>query len=100
MRALGEEARRSGDFILFTIRSDVTMPRILVSNIDNEGMLADERAFTDAFCRASSITATRMAWFAEPGDIVVGPRDLSTDLKLYIARTMGYTPGAITFVTP
>jgi hypothetical protein len=76
------------------------MPRILVSNIDNEGMLADERAFTDAFCRASSITATRMAWFAEPGDIVVVPRDLSADLKQHIARTLGYAPGAVTFVTP
>ena len=52
------------------------MPRILISNIDNESMMADERALTPEFCRASSITAGRMAWFAEAGDIVVLPRDL------------------------
>jgi hypothetical protein len=76
------------------------MPRILVSNIDNESMMADERALTAEFCRASSITAGRMAWFAEPGDIVVLPRDLSAQMKVYIARTMGYEPGSVTYLTP
>jgi hypothetical protein len=63
-------------------------------------MMADERALTPDFCRASSITAGRMAWFAEPGDIVVLPRDLSPQLKVYIARTMGYEPGSVTYLTP
>jgi hypothetical protein len=76
------------------------MPRILISNIDNESMMADERALTPEFCRSSSITAGRMAWFAEPGDIVVLPRDLSPQLKVYIARTMGYEPGSVTYLTP
>lgn len=76
------------------------MPRILISNIDNESMLGDERALTQDFCRSSSITAGRMAWFAEPGDIVVLPRDLSAPLKAYIARVMGYEPGAVTYMTP
>ncbi len=76
------------------------MPRILISNIDNESMMADERALTPDFCRASSITAGRMAWFAEAGDIVVLPRDLSPQLKVYIARTMGYEPGSVTYLTP
>lgn len=76
------------------------MPRILISNIDNESMMADERALTPEFCRASAITAGRMAWFAEPGDIVVLPRDLSPQLKVYIARTMGYEPGSVTYLTP
>lgn len=76
------------------------MPRILISNIDNESMMADERALTPAFCRSSAITAGRMAWFAEPGDIVVLPRDLSPQLKVYIARTMGYKPGSVTYLTP
>ena len=76
------------------------MARILVANIDNENMLADERAFTPDFRRSSSITAGRMAWFAEPGDIVVVPRDLSTDFKDYMARVRGYAPGAVTYVTP
>jgi len=76
------------------------MPRILISNIDNESMMADERALTPDFCRSSSITAGRMAWFAEPGDIVVLPRDLSPQLKVYIARTMGYEPGSVTYLTP
>ena len=49
---------------------------------------------------SSSITAGRMAWFAEPGDIVVLPRDLSPQLKVYIARTMGYEPGSVTYLTP
>ncbi|WP_119299688.1 preATP grasp domain-containing protein [Dongia deserti] len=76
------------------------MPRILVSNIDNESMMADERALTPDFCRASAITARRMAWFAEAGDIVVLPRDLSPQMKVYIARTMGYEPGSVTYLTP
>ncbi|MEZ5832275.1 MAG: peptide ligase PGM1-related protein [Dongiaceae bacterium] len=76
------------------------MPRILISNIDNESMMADERALTPEFCRASAITAGRMAWFAEAGDIVILPRDLSPQLKVYIARTMGYEPGSVTYLTP
>ncbi len=76
------------------------MPRILVSNIDNESMMADERALTAAFCHASAITAGRMAWFAEPGDIVVLPRDLSPQMKVHIARTMRYEPGSVTYLTP
>jgi hypothetical protein len=76
------------------------MPRILISNIDNESMMADERALTPEFCRASSITAGRMAWFAEAGDIVVLPRDLSPQLKVYVARVMGYEPGSVTYLTP
>jgi hypothetical protein len=76
------------------------MPRILISNIDNESMMADERALTPDFCRSSSITAGRMAWFAEPGDIVVLPCDLSPQLKVYVARTMGYEPGSVTYLTP
>ncbi len=76
------------------------MARILVANIDNENMLADERAFTADFRRSSSITAGRMAWFAEPGDIVVLPRDLSPSFKDYIARVRGYAPGAVSYVTP
>src|SRR5690242_12285734 len=76
------------------------MPRVLISNIDNESMMADERGLTPEFCRASSITAGRMAWFAEPGDIVLLPRDLSPQMKVYIARTMGYEPGSVTYLTP
>ena len=63
-------------------------------------MMADERLLTPEFCRSSSITAGRMAWFAEAGDIVVLPRDLSPQLKVHIARTMGYEPGSVTYLTP
>src|SRR5215510_8000884 len=76
------------------------MHRILISNIDNESMMADERALTAEFCRSSSITAGRMAWFAEAGDIVVLPRDLSPRLKVHVAQTMGYEPGSVTYLTP
>lgn len=76
------------------------MPRILISNIDNESMMADERALTPDFCRASSITAGRMAWFAAPGDIVVLPRDPSPQMKVHIGRTLGYEPGSVTYLTP
>lgn len=96
MRAAGKQrcVGRGG------MKSVGTMPRILISNIDNESMMADERALTPDFCRASAITASRMAWFAEPGDIVVLPRDLSPQMKVYIARTMGYEPGSVTHLTP
>lgn len=77
-----------------------TMPRILVANIDNENMLADERAFTEDFCLSSSLTAGRMAWFAQPGDVVVLPRDLSPDFKNYMARLTGYSAECVHFVTP
>jgi hypothetical protein len=76
------------------------MARILVANIDNENMLADERAFTADFRLSSSITAGRMAWFAEPGDIVVLPRDLSPQFKDYIDRVRGHAPGSVAYVTP
>jgi hypothetical protein len=76
------------------------MARILIANIDNENMLPDERAFSPEFRRSSSITAGRMVWFAEPGDIVVLPRDLSPQFKDYVARVRGYAPGTVGFVTP
>lgn len=76
------------------------MPRILISNIDNESMMADERALTPEFCRASAITAGRMAWFAEPGDIVIVPSDLSPQMKVHVAHTMGYESGSVTYITP
>jgi hypothetical protein len=76
------------------------MPRILVANIDNENMLADERAFTKEFCLASSLTAGRMSWFARPGDVVVLPRDLSPAFKTYMARLMGHAPESVSFVLP
>ncbi len=76
------------------------MPQILVANIDNENMLADERAFTEDFCLSSSLTAGRMTWFAQPGDIVVLPRDLSPDFKAYMARLMGRPADSVTFITP
>ena len=76
------------------------MARILVANIDNENMLADERAFTPDFRLSSSITAGRMVWFAEPGDIVVLPRDLSPLFKDYVARAMGQAPGSVAYLTP
>ena len=76
------------------------MPRILIGNIDNENMLADERALTDEFRLSSSLTAGRMSWFARSGDIVVLPRDLSPEFKAYIARVMGYESGAVTYILP
>lgn len=76
------------------------MPRILIANIDNENMLADERAFTPDFRLSSSITAGRMAWFAEPGDIVVLPRELSPQFKNYIDRVRGHAPESVGYVTP
>jgi len=80
--------------------SRCAMPRILVANIDNENLMADERARTVEYCRALANVAARMAWFAEPGDIVVLPRDLSPEFKEYIGSIMGYAPEAVSYVTP
>ncbi|MGH6893464.1 MAG: hypothetical protein ACREEP_14530, partial [Dongiaceae bacterium] len=77
--------------------SVATMPRILIANVDNECMLPDRWELTDEFCLASSIAAERLAWFAEPGDIVVLQRNPSKRLRDHIARTMGYAPGAVTY---
>jgi len=63
-------------------------------------MMADQRNLTEDFLRISANDAARMAWFAEPGDIVILPRDLSPRFKEYVARTMGYEPGAVTYMTP
>jgi hypothetical protein len=41
-----------------------------------------------------------MAWFAEPGDIVVLPRDASPHFKDYVARVLGQAPGAVDYLTP
>jgi hypothetical protein len=76
------------------------MARILISNVDTHCMLADPRELTEEFCVASANYASRMAWFAEPGDIVVLPRRASPEYEAYVARTMGYQPGAVTYVTP
>lgn len=76
------------------------MPRILIANVDNECMLPDRWELTDDFCLASSIAAERVAWLAEPGDIVVLQRQPSCQLTDHIARVMGYSPGAVTYLTP
>ena len=76
------------------------MARILVANIDNENLMADDRARTPDYCRALASIAARMAWFAEPGDIVVLPRDLSSGFKRYVAAVMGYATNSVAYVTP
>lgn len=76
------------------------MARILLANIDNENLMADARARTAEYCRALANVAARMAWFAEPGDIVVLPRDLSPAFKRYIGDVMGHDPDAVRYVTP
>lgn len=76
------------------------MTRILVANIDNENQMGDARARTPAYCATTATIAGRMAWFAEPGDVVVLPRDLSPRFKQYIAEVMGCAPQSVTYVTP
>lgn len=76
------------------------MPRIFVANIDNESMRADDRFLTDEFSLLSAFSAGHIAWLAQPGDIVVLPRDLSQPFKDYMARVLGYAPGAVAFVAP
>ena len=76
------------------------MARILVANIDNENLMADDRARTAEYCRALANVAARIVWFAEPGDIVVLPRDLSREFKQYVGSVMGYSPEAVAYVTP
>src|SRR5262249_20627005 len=74
--------------------------RIIVSNNHNENMIADRTALTHELRSISALVARRIAWFAEPGDIVVIPSDLSPVMKAYVAETIGYGQGEVQFVCP
>lgn len=76
------------------------MPKILISNVDNESMMGDQRGWTREFCLYSAMLATRHVWFAEPGDIVVLPRPISESMKRYVFQILGYSSDAVTFIVP
>jgi hypothetical protein len=76
------------------------MPQIHIANIDNENMVADRSAIDFSFRSVSAMCARRMAWFAEPGDIVVLPNDLSDEMKGYIGCWMGVPPESVSYVFP
>lgn len=76
------------------------MAHILIANIDNENLMADERARTAEYCRALANVAARIVWFAEPGDIVVLPRALAREFEHYVSSVMGYDSEAVTYVIP
>lgn len=60
--------------------------QILIGNNYNENMLADRSALTPEFVNLVALIAQRMAWFAQAGDILVLPRDLSPEMKAYIVK--------------
>ena len=76
------------------------MGRILIANIDNENMLADRSVLTYEFRCHSAIAASKHAWFAEAGDIVVLPELMSTEMHEYMARVKKIPPDSVTFIVP
>ena len=60
--------------------------QIIVANIYNENMLCDASLLTPTFRRFIALIAQRIAWFANPGDIVVLPSPLSPEMKRYLAK--------------
>jgi hypothetical protein len=76
------------------------MPKLLLANLDNRSMMGDQCRWSPDFYRSSTTLAMRHAWFAEPGDLVVLPRALSPQMQSYIAQTMGYEDGEVSFLAP
>ena len=76
------------------------MNTIYIANIDNEDMLGDRSLVTHEFCCHSAVAASKHAWFAEPGDIVILPENLSPDMQSYQAQVKGFDDNAVTFIAP
>lgn len=76
------------------------MGRILIANIDNESMLADRSVLTYEFRCHSAIAASKHAWFAEAGDIVVLPEPLPREMRQYMALVKGIPLNSITYIAP
>lgn len=77
------------------------MPRLLIANVNNENMLADRSIVTYEFACATSNTAKKHAWFAEPGDIVVLPEPLSEEMASYASEIKGFSMGDdVAFISP
>ncbi|GJH22529.1 hypothetical protein CBA19CS22_38325 [Caballeronia novacaledonica] len=76
------------------------MPKILIANVDNEGMIGDQRNLTPAYCFFTAMLASRHVWFAEPGDIVILPKTLSPRMLKYVSAVLGFPADTITFLVP
>ena len=77
------------------------MPNLLVANVNNENMLADRSVVTYEFACATAMTAMKLAWFAEPGDIVVMPEPWSDEMKEYASSIKGFSVAdEIDFISP
>ena len=76
------------------------MPRILIANIDNGDMLSDRSVLTYEFRCHSSVAASKHAWFAEPGDIVLLPEPLSPEMSDYMCQVKRQAPGAVKLLSP
>ncbi len=76
------------------------MGQIFIANIDNEDMLADRSVLTYEFRCHSAVAASKHAWFAEVGDIVVLPEPLSNEMHEYMAKVKEIPPDSVSFIVP
>jgi hypothetical protein len=76
------------------------MPKIIVGNVDNESMLGDRSFLSYEFKCGTAMAASRLAWIAEEGDIVVLPVTPTTEMQAYIDSIKGRGTGSITFIQP
>ncbi|MEU3059389.1 peptide ligase PGM1-related protein [Streptomyces subrutilus] len=73
------------------------VPLLIFANINNDTMM--DRSMTELAQRAARQTP-RKVWLARPGDVVVTPQPVSTELFGHACTVLGMRPSQISLVSP
>ncbi|WP_434652290.1 hypothetical protein J3P96_15980 [Pseudomonas sp. R3-56] len=76
------------------------MPKIIIGNVDNESMLGDRSFLSYDFKCGTAMAASRLAWIAEEGDIIILPLIPNTEMQEYMDLIKGRRANSITFIQP
>ncbi|KRR25495.1 hypothetical protein CQ14_40165 [Bradyrhizobium lablabi] len=74
------------------------MPRILIMNAGTAQMSGADLTALQLSLAAKS--AWRSVWFAQPGDLIVSPVAIPTDLLQYVGATLRFDPSTVLVLVP
>ncbi|GAA1573478.1 peptide ligase PGM1-related protein [Actinomadura kijaniata] len=76
------------------------MSTLLIGNPFNEHLIGDLAALPPGARRTGGNSALRMAWLAEPGDVVVVAQHVDPVYLRYLLELKGLDPGSVTVLVP
>ncbi len=76
------------------------VPTLIIGNIDGESQVGEPEKRTDSEKRESAIVANRLAWLAEPGDLLLLPFEIGREFLNYSLCLRGHAPDSVRVITP